>query len=180
MPLDPQVEALLAPAPEGFEMTSLPVDVLRKYVRESTTAYPKLDVPLRGVVDQAIPGPGGPLPIRIYTPTGKAPFPIVVYFHGGGWVVGDLDTQDMICRGLCHGAGSVVVSVDYRLAPDHPFPAAIEDAQAATLWAAAQAAEIGGDAHRLSVAGDSAGRTSPLRSRFERATKGVRPCTRRS
>lgn len=157
MPLDPQVEALLAPAPEGFEMTSLPIDVLRKYVRESSTAYPKLDVPLAGVADRTIPGPGGPLPVRIYTPTGQGPFPIVVYFHGGGWVVGDLDTQDMICRALCHGAGSVVVSVDYRLAPEHRFPAAVEDAWAATNWAAAHAAEIGGDPKRLAVAGDSAG-----------------------
>jgi acetyl esterase len=157
MPLDPQVAALLAPAPEGFEMTSLPVDVLRKYVRESSTAYPKLAVPLASIVDRSIPGPGGPLPVRLYTPVGQGPFPIVVYFHGGGWVVGDLETQDMICRGLCHGARSVVISVDYRLAPEHRFPAAVEDAFAATRWAAEHAAELGGDASRLSVAGDSAG-----------------------
>ncbi len=157
MPLDPQVAALLAPAPEGFEMTSLPVDVLRKYVRESSTAYPKLAVPLASVVDRTIPGPGGPLPVRVYTPEGAGPFPIVVYFHGGGWVVGDLDTQDMIARGLCHGARAVVMSVDYRLAPEHRFPAAVEDAWAATRWAADHAAELGGDAGRLSVAGDSAG-----------------------
>lgn len=157
MPLDPQVEALLAPAPEGFEMTSLPVDVLRKYVRESSMAYPKLAVPLASVVDRSIQGPGGALPVRVYTPVGKGPFPIVVFFHGGGWVVGDLDTQDMICRGLCHGAGSLVVSVDYRLAPEHKFPAAVDDAFAATRWAAEHAEELDGDASRLSVAGDSAG-----------------------
>lgn len=157
MPLDPQVAALLAPVPEGFEMTSLPVDVLRKYVRESSTAFPKLAVPLASVVDRSIPGPGGPLPVRVYTPVGSGPFPIVVFFHGGGWVVGDLDTQDMICRGLCHGARSVVLSVDYRLAPEHKFPAAVEDAFAATRWAAEHAAEIAGDASRLAVAGDSAG-----------------------
>ncbi|MFO0689064.1 MAG: alpha/beta hydrolase [Myxococcota bacterium] len=157
MPLDPQVEALLQPAPEGFEMTSLPVDVLRKYVRESSTAYPKLAVPLASVVDRTIAGPGGALPIRIYTPTGAGPFPIVVYFHGGGWVVGDLDTQDMICRALGHGAKSIVVSVDYRLAPENRFPAAVEDAWAATVWAAANAGALGGDAARLAVAGDSAG-----------------------
>ena len=157
MPLDPQVAALLAPAPEGFEMTSLPVDVLRKYVRESSTAYPRLDVPLASVVDRTIPGPGGALPVRVYMPVGVGPFPLVVYFHGGGWVVGDLDTQDMICRGLCHGASALVVSVDYRLAPEHKFPAAVDDAWTATCWAAAHAAELGGDAARLSVAGDSAG-----------------------
>ena len=157
MPLDPQVAALLAPAPEGFEMTSLPVDVLRKYVRESSTAYPKLEVPLARVADRTIPGPGGALPVRVYTPVGEGPFPIVVYFHGGGWVVGDLDTQDMIARALCHGAAAVVMSVDYRLAPEHRFPAAVEDAFEATRWAAAHAAELGGVADRLSVAGDSAG-----------------------
>ena len=157
MPLDPQVAALLAPAPEGFEMTNLPVDVLRKYVRESSTAYPRLDVPLASVVDRMIPGPGGALPVRVYMPVGVGPFPLVVYFHGGGWVVGDLDTQDMICRGLCHGASALVVSVDYRLAPEHKFPAAVDDAWTATCWAAAHAAELGGDAARLSVAGDSAG-----------------------
>ena len=157
MPLDPQVAALLALAPEGFEMTSLPVDVLRKYVRESSTAYPRLDVPLASVVDRTIPGPGGALPVRVYMPVGVGPFPLVVYFHGGGWVVGDLDTQDMICRGLCHGASALVVSVDYRLAPEHKFPAAVDDAWTATCWAAAHAAELGGDAARLSIAGDSAG-----------------------
>ncbi|MBK7948874.1 MAG: alpha/beta hydrolase [Deltaproteobacteria bacterium] len=157
MPLDPQVEALLQPAPEGFEMTSLPVDVLRKYVRESSMAYPKLAVPLASVADRTIAGPGGELPIRVYTPEGGGPFPLVVYFHGGGWVVGDLDTQDMICRALCHGAASVVVSVDYRLAPEHRFPAAVDDAWAATLWAAKNAPALRGDATRLAVAGDSAG-----------------------
>ena len=157
MPLDPQVAALLGPPVEGFEMTSLPVDVLRKYVRESSLAYPKLEVALASVVDRSIPGPGGALPVRVYTPVGSAPFPIVVFFHGGGWVVGDLDTQDMICRGLSHGSHSVVMSVDYRLAPEHKFPAAVDDAWAATCWAAAHAADLAGDPDRLSVAGDSAG-----------------------
>ena len=128
MPLDPQVAALLAPAAEGFEMTNLPVDVLRKFVRESSMAYPQLAVPIAAIVDRTIPGPGGPLLVRIYTPVGTAPYPIIVFFHGGGWVVGDLDTQDMICRALCHGARSVVLSVDYRLAPEHKFPAAVEKA----------------------------------------------------
>lgn len=157
MPLDPQVEALLPPEAEDFEMTTLPVDVLRKYVRDASTAAPPLDVPLASVVDRAIPGPGGDLPIRVYTPVGDGPFRVVVFFHGGGWVVGDLDTQDMIARALCHGATSVVLSVDYRLAPEHPFPAAVEDAWAATRWAADHARSLGGDPGRLVVAGDSAG-----------------------
>jgi len=157
MTLDPQVEALLAPAAEDFEMTTLPVDVLRKYVHDSSTAYPPLEVPLAGIADRTIPGPGGPLPVRIYTPEGQGSFPVVVFFHGGGWVVGDLDTQDMICRALCHGGESVVVSVDYRLAPEHKFPAAVDDAWAATRWAAAHVADLRGDPGRLVVAGDSAG-----------------------
>lgn len=156
-PLDPQVEALLEPAPDDFEMTSLLVDVLRKYVRDSSTAYPPLDVPIAAVADRTLSGPGGSLPIRVYTPEGEGPFSIMVFFHGGGWVVGDLDTQDMICRALCHGAKTVVVSVDYRLAPEHKFPAAVDDAWAATCWTADHAADLGGDVSRLVVAGDSAG-----------------------
>jgi acetyl esterase len=157
MALDPQIAALLGPPQPGFEMTSLPVDALRKFVRESSTALPPLDVPLARVVDRAIPGPAGALACRIYTPVGAGPFPLIVYFHGGGWVVGDLDTQDMICRALAHGASAVVHSVDYRLAPEHKFPAAVDDAFAATCWASAHASELGGDPARVLVAGDSAG-----------------------
>ncbi len=157
MPLDPQIAALLGPPQPAFEMTSLPVDVLRSFVRDSSTAIPPLRVPLAGVIDGAIPGPAGRLACRVYTPVGAGPFPRVAYFHGGGWVVGDLDTQDMICRALAHGASAVVLSVDYRLAPEHRFPAAVDDAYAATCWAAARASELGGDPARLVVAGDSAG-----------------------
>jgi acetyl esterase len=175
MPLDPQVQALLTGAPEDFEMTSLPVDVMRKFVRESSTAYPKIDLPLADVVDRTIPGPAGALPVRLYTPVGQGPFPLIVFFHGGGWVVGDLDTQDMICRALCHGSSSVVLSVDYRLAPEHKFPAAVEDAWAATIFAAANARELGGDAARIAVAGDSAGANLSaavaLRARDEKGPK---------
>ena len=95
--------------------------------------------------------------MRVYTPEGRGPFPLVVFFHGGGWVLGDLDTHDPMCRALCSGADCVVVSVDYRLAPEHRFPAAPDDALAATRWVAAHAAEIGGDPVRIAVAGDSAG-----------------------
>jgi acetyl esterase len=154
--MDPQIEAMLAAAPAWPPVSSMPVEELRANVRASSLAFPPLDVPLGGIVDDAIEGPGGPIPIRIYTPEGDGPFPGVVYFHGGGWVVGDLDTQDMIARGLAAGAGAVVVSVDYRLAPEHPFPAAPDDAWAATLWTANHAADLGIDG-RLAVAGDSAG-----------------------
>ncbi len=113
--------------------------------------------PLAAVRNLVIPGPAGDLPLRVYTPVGNAPHPVMVFFHGSGFVVLDLDTHDALCRRLCHGAGCVVASVDYRLAPEHPFPAAPDDCLAATRWMAAHAAEFGGDASRLAVCGDSAG-----------------------
>jgi acetyl esterase len=114
-------------------------------------------VPVAAVADRTVPGPAGELPVRVYTPEGAAPFPIVVFFHGGGWVLGTLDTYDPLCRALAAATPAVVVSVGYRLAPEHPWPAAAEDAYAATLWASRNAAELGGAQHRLAVAGDSAG-----------------------
>jgi acetyl esterase len=114
-------------------------------------------VPVAAVADRTVPGPGGALPLRVYTPEGEPPFPIVVFFHGGGWVVGTLDTYDPLCRALAAAVPAVVVSVDYRLAPEHRYPAAVEDAYAATFWASRNAAALGGAQHRLAVAGDSAG-----------------------
>jgi acetyl esterase len=110
-----------------------------------------------GVEDRQIPGPGGPIPIRVFTPEGRGPFPVLVFFHGGGWVIGTLDTHDAPCRALANGAGCVVVSVDYRLAPEHKCPAAAEDCYAATRWVANNAPAIDGDPSRIAVGGDSAG-----------------------
>jgi len=157
MPLDPKLAAILAAAPPWPDVRTCPVSVLREAIRASSIAFPRLRVPLASVKNGAIAGPGGGLPIRIYTPLGRGPFPIVVFFHGGGWVTDDLDTHDGIARGLAHGAHSIVVSVAYRLAPEHPFPAAPDDCWAATRWAACRAREFGGDASRLAVAGSSAG-----------------------
>ena len=109
------------------------------------------------VAGRVVPGPAGDLQVRVYTPEGEPPFPIVVWFHGGGWVVGTLDTYDPLCRALAAAVPAVVVSVDYRLAPEHPYPAAVEDAYAATAWASRNAAALGGAQRRLAVAGDSAG-----------------------
>jgi acetyl esterase len=109
------------------------------------------------VVNRDIPGPAGPIPVRIYTPFGVGPFPVVVYFHGGGFVIGDLESHDAVCRHLCLASNAVVMAVDYRLAPEHKAPAAVEDCLAATRWAAAHAGEIGADPRRIAVAGDSAG-----------------------
>lgn len=113
--------------------------------------------PVARVEDRRIPGPGGEIPVRVYWRDAEAPHPVVAYFHGGGWVVGDLESHDGVCRSLANHSGSCIVSVDYRLAPEHRYPAAAEDAYAATMWLAANASELGGDPSRLAVAGDSAG-----------------------
>ena len=117
-----------------------------------------------GVRDAHCEGPHGRIPLRIYRPAGAgaAPsrgstLPALVYCHGGGWTIGDLDTHDVLCRQLCNGSGAVVVSVDYRMGPEHRFPAAVDDCFAATVWVRRQARELGIDAARLAVGGDSAG-----------------------
>jgi acetyl esterase len=158
MPLDPQVRALLDEAAAlGLPpLSQLSVEENREN-RRRRAALAGAPEPVARVEERVVPGPGGDLPVRIYTPTGAGPFPILVFFHGGGWVVADLDTHDALCRTLANGGGCVVVSVAYRLAPEHRYPAAAEDAYAATAWVAAHAATIEGDAARLAVGGDSAG-----------------------
>ena len=122
-------------------------------------AGPKVEV--GAINDRKIPGPGGDLPIRIYQPENHAkdPRPVVLYFHGGGFYLGNLETHDHVCRFLCKNSGVVVIAVDYRLAPEHKFPAAIEDGYAALCWVVKNAAAEGFDANRIALVGDSAGGT---------------------
>jgi acetyl esterase len=109
------------------------------------------------VEDIVIPTPDGGLPVRVYASEPGGIRPALVFFHGGGWVFGNLDTHDAVCRALAKESGAVVISVDYRLSPEHKFPAAVDDAQAATIWVAANAERLGIDARRIAVGGDSAG-----------------------
>jgi acetyl esterase len=109
------------------------------------------------VEDRTIPGPAQPIPIRIYRPVAGTNLPALVYYHGGGWVIGTLDSVDRTCRALANASGCVLISVDYRLAPEHKFPAAVEDADAVLRYAAENAGEFDIDPNRIAVGGDSAG-----------------------
>ena len=159
MPLDPAAAGLL----EQMAAAGLPAlnELSPPEAREAAAGFVELAGPgeeVANVEDRTIPGPAGPIPVRIYTPAaGAAPRPALVYFHGGGWVIGDLETTDGICRAVANRAECVVVSVDYRLAPEHKFPVPFEDCYAALTWVAEHAAEIGVDGSRLAIGGDSAG-----------------------
>jgi acetyl esterase len=113
--------------------------------------------PVAEIVDRLVPGPAGDIPVRLYTPEGTGPWPVLIFFHGGGWVVGNLETSDFYCRAVTNAARCIVASVNYRHAPEHKFPAAVEDACAATEWIAANAATFNGESARVAVGGSSAG-----------------------
>lgn len=161
-PLDPDAERLLqlkrAAGYPPFEALT-PVQARQAYLASS----PALQSPggeVAQVKDQLIDGPGGPLALRIYRGAAsddRRPQPAVLYLHGGGWVIGNLETHDGLCRKIARRAGLAVMAVDYRLAPEHPFPAALEDAACALKWIHAHAADHGIDPQALAVAGDSAG-----------------------
>ena len=139
-------------------LETMPPDEAREAYRRHTTVTGGDPVPVGAVRDLTVEGAAGPLAARHYAPEEPGgPHPLIVFFHGGGFVIGDLDTHDAPCRLLCRHAGAHVLAVDYRLAPEHPFPAAVEDGRAALRWATAHAAELGADPDRVAVAGDSAG-----------------------
>jgi acetyl esterase len=161
MTLDPQAQALLdqiaaSTLPRIHQMTP---EQARQMYDMSAKILDVQGVPIGKVEDSRLPGPGGDIPIRIYTPVAapSGPLPALVFFHGGGFVIGSLDSHDAPCRQLANGAMARVIAVDYRLAPEHPFPAAIEDALAAVKWVARNAATLEIDPTRIAVGGDSAG-----------------------
>ena len=159
VPLDPELDALLRAAPpfDPARLRTVPVAEYREVMKQGILAMGPSPEVVASVVDTTMPGPGGDLPLRIYTPAADGPLGVAVFFHGSGFVICDLDTHDHECRVLANRAGVIVVSVDYRLAPEHPFPAAVDDGIAALAWVAGRAAELGGDAARIALVGDSAG-----------------------
>jgi acetyl esterase len=160
VPLDPAAKAIIELMDASYPRIAGPGSDPAA-LRAQLKALPRLPVvdECAAVEDRTIPGPAREIPVRVYRPMKASgdPAPGFVYFHGGGWVICDLDSHDGACRRLATAIGAVVVSVDYRLAPEHPWPAASDDAYAATLWTAEHADELGVDASRLAVAGDSAG-----------------------
>ena len=160
--LDPQakavLEALASSGRPAYHQLD-PKDARRLFLETrplSTPTAPEVG----SVRDATAEGPDGQIPLRVYRPTGlptSTPLPAYVYFHGGGWVIGDLETHDVLCRQITAASGVSVIAVDYRLAPEHKFPAAVDDAWAATRWVAAHGAELGVDGRKLVVGGDSAG-----------------------
>ncbi|MEF8902005.1 MAG: alpha/beta hydrolase [Halovenus sp.] len=156
--LNPQVEAYL----HGLSEQGLP-PLYQLSLADARETYRDLSVPddppsaVASVTDRTVPGPEADIPVRLYTPRGDGPFPPLVFFHGGGWLLGGLDTHDALCRELANAAECLVVAVDYRLAPEHRFPAGLEDCYAVTRWVANNAETVGAEPGTLAIAGDSAG-----------------------
>lgn len=154
--LHPEAKAVLDQL-DAANLPPIPRALAPEGVRELDVAGDVEPDEVARVNEYSIDGPGGSLPLPVYYPDGRGPFPMVVWFHGGGFVSGGLEKADPVCRAITNEAESIVISVDYRLAPEHPFPAAIEDCYAATEWAAEYAGDIRGDPQRLAVGGASAG-----------------------
>ncbi|MBN2621954.1 MAG: alpha/beta hydrolase [Acidimicrobiales bacterium] len=158
MPVTPEVQSILefieaAGSPPREEMD--PIELRQSYAALSLV---ETKPEMASVTDHVVPGPAGDVPVRVYVPTADpGPHPVLVYFHGGGWVIGSVDTHDGTARAVAEGSGMTVVSVDYRLAPEHPFPAALDDCLAAVRWVVDNAGDLDVDPARLALGGDSAG-----------------------
>ncbi len=159
MPLDPQLQAMR----DQRERDSVPPLYTMSLADARAADLASIregggePEPVHEVAELTIPGPGGELPLRVYRPASERPLPALLYFFGGGWVLGTIDTADGVSRSLANSSGALVAVVGYRLAPEHPFPAAVDDCYAAVRWVAGHAGEIGADPARLAVGGDSAG-----------------------
>lgn len=161
MPVHPQAQMFLdqsADAPPAYEMSVADA----RAMMDGFNALAGEPEAVHAVTDRTIDGPAGPLRLRVYTPAtsasgDEAGLPVTVYYHAGGYIMGSLDSHDSLCRQLANAGGCIVVAVEYRLSPEHTFPAPVEDAFAALQWVGEHAAEIGGDPSRLAVAGDSVG-----------------------
>lgn len=157
MPIHPQARAVLdqfADAP-AIDFSALPATAVRAWFEQMSK--PRAVEPVHEVRDLVASGPAGPIAVRLYRPSDAQPLPAIAYFHGGGFVIGSLETHDGTCRALANASGCAVLSVEYRLAPEHRFPAAPEDCWTALEWLAGEAPRLGLDPARLAVAGDSAG-----------------------
>lgn len=155
--LDPEVAAYLKHVRSRPPVHLLSIEELRRDIDKLRDAYPPK--PVGKVENTEIPGPGGKIPVRIYTPKGNGPFPLVVFYHGGGWCIGSLDSHDSLCAELTNRIPAIVFSVGYRLAPEHAFPAAVDDCYAALKYAAKNSARLNAKINYLAVMGDSAGAT---------------------
>ena len=162
MPLDDSAQTVLDIAQTAGRppYETLEPEEARRVYRAGRSALQPAPQPVAATRDLMAPGPGGPIPLRLYRPLGSAAatrLPLLVYYHGGGWVLGDIETHDVVCRHLANASGAAVLSVDYRMGPEHKFPAAVDDSWAALAWAVAQADSLAIDPARVAVGGDSAG-----------------------
>lgn len=155
MPLDPTMAMILQETPELPDMADMTPQAARDWVNQMHEAAGEgVDVPNARVIDRIV---ANDIPVRLYYPSEASPLPLLVFYHGGGWVIGDLTGRDLLCRKLANQAQCAVMSVDYRLAPEHPYPAPLDDCYAATVWAIEHATEIGIDPSRVAIGGESAG-----------------------